>query len=133
MFNIYWSDEYSRLITNKIGVLQRSYNRAINYQQERTGSLFQQKSKAKCLNNLNGNTGNCLSTCFNYIHQNIVVSGLVDRPEQWRYSSFHDYSDQRVQKFCNIDHGSGVLNLDLTDFLHQSRIIHDEKNVLKLW
>jgi putative transposase len=113
------SDEYSRLISNKIGVLLRSYTRAINNQQERTGSLFQQKSKAKCLNSLNRSTGNYLSTCFNYIHHNPVVSGLVDRPEQWRYSSFHEYSGTRVQKFCNIDHGSDVLNLDLTEFLYQ--------------
>lgn len=36
-------------LNNAIGVLLRSYTRAINIQEKRTGSLFQQKTKARNL------------------------------------------------------------------------------------
>lgn len=80
-------------LVHKIGILQSSYTQAINKQRERTGSLFQSKTKAK---NLSSGTRNYAVTCFYYIHQNPVEAGLVDKPEDWSYSSYRDYAGLRA-------------------------------------
>ena len=81
----------------KIGTLQSSYTQAINKQENRIGSLFQQKAKAKELN-LN-NEGAFI--CFNYIHQNPYVAGLSNALEDWEFSSYRDYANLRNGTLVN--------------------------------
>jgi putative transposase len=50
-------------------------------------------------------TENMLIQELEYIHFNPVKIGLVDRPEDWRYSSARNYSGQ-----------DGVLEIDLVEF-----------------
>lgn len=95
-------------LNNAIAILLRSYTRAINIQEGRTGSLFQQKTKAKCLNptagawkNISANNDNYAYICFNYIHQNPMVAGIVKKMEDWKYSSFCDYAGFRNGTLCN--------------------------------
>lgn len=106
-----------------IAVLLRSYTRAINIQQERTGSLFRQKTKSE-----NGDIDYpvalpCFSpalisseldsefafikadywqTCFDYIHMNPVTAELVPDPLIWKYSSAADYISKSIFSLCNL-------------------------------
>jgi len=75
-------------LNKAIGILLRSYTRAINLQENRTGSLFQQKTKAK---SLTGFPNEYPQICFDYIHQNPLKAGLVNKMEDWEFSSFRDY------------------------------------------
>ena len=91
-----------------ISILLSSYTRAINIQEGRTGSLFQKKTKAKCLNpikhnwkNISTNKDNYAFNCINYIHQNPIKSGLIKLMENWEYSSFKDYIGKRNGTLCN--------------------------------
>ncbi len=85
-------------------VLLSSYTKAINLQEKRVGSLFQQNSKAKCLTALtNYKSNNYGLVCFNYIHQNPVNAGLVKCMEEWEFSSFKDYAGMRNGTLCNKD------------------------------
>jgi len=68
------------------GQLSRSYTKAINKRYKRHGSLFQHHTKAVWIH-----SDNYLTTAAAYIHQNPVVSGLVDKLEDWIYSSYQDY------------------------------------------
>ncbi|HLP04803.1 MAG TPA: hypothetical protein VK152_05160 [Paludibacter sp.] len=104
-----------------IGILLASYTRAINKQENRSGSLFRDKTKAECLTQMNGitpsfyNTSNGASiiipnhekeypqVCFNYIHQNPVKAGLVKEAEEWEFSSFQDICGLRNGKLINRD------------------------------
>lgn len=79
------SDEFK--LNNAIAILLRSYTRALNKQQNRTGSLFQQKTKAKLLSIKEDYP----RICFHYIHQNPLRANLVNKMENWEYSSFKDY------------------------------------------
>lgn len=65
-------------IINAFRLLQSSYTKGINQQQNRTGSLFQQKTKAKLVSGENDYS----LTAFHYIHQNAYVSGLVTQLEE---------------------------------------------------
>lgn len=99
-------------LNNEIGVMLRSYTRAINLQEERTGSLFQQKTKAK---NVNSHS----VICFNYIHQNPLKAGLVDKIEDWEYSSFNEYSGKSRNPICNIELGRNIIEFKTIEDLYK--------------
>jgi putative transposase len=62
----------------RIGIMLSSYTQAINKQQQTTGSLFQQKTKAKILSEeVTGRKENYLENCFFYVHNNPFEGGLV--------------------------------------------------------
>lgn len=85
-------------------ILLSSYTKAINIQEKRSGSLFQQNSKAKCLTALtNYKSNNYGLVCFNYIHQNPVKAGFVTKLGDWEFSSFRDYAGMRNGTMCNKD------------------------------
>ena len=102
-----------------IGILLASYTRAINNQENITGSLFREKTKAECLTAYNGITPSFYNTefgtimnitdpekeypqiCFNYIHYNPVKAGLVKSAEDWEFSSFQDICGMRNGKLIN--------------------------------
>ena len=120
-FGIRWgSIQKDKLTLNQsIAILLRSYTRAINNQQNRTGSLFQMKTKAKCLTdnseitpawfdsvfgtiiNIPDEEMSYPKLCFNYIHQNPVTGKVVDSPEDWEFSSYLDYAGRRNGKLIN--------------------------------
>ena len=102
-----------------IGILLASYTRAINNQENITGSLFREKTKAECLTAFNGITPSFYNTefgtimnipdpekeypqiCFNYIHNNPVKAGLVKSAEDWEFSSCQDICGMRNGKLIN--------------------------------
>jgi len=95
-------------LNSSIGTMLRSYTRAINIQESRSGALFREGTKAICLNEMQGLSSNWytsfgitflnidipeyqyLQVCFNYIHNNPVKAGLVENPEDWEFSSYAD-------------------------------------------
>ena len=56
----------------------------------RHGNLFNQKTSAKPVPN-----DRYLITLLTYIHQNPVRSKLVEKAEDWKFSSYQDYIDIR--------------------------------------
>ncbi len=99
-------------ITNSFRLLLSSYAKAINIQQERTGNLFQQKTKAKLVS---GKEDYSL-TAFFYIHQNPIEAGLVKAAEDWKFSSFIDYMGLRNGTLCNKQRALSLLDLSPIDF-----------------
>lgn len=109
----------TRSLNDSISILLRSYTRAIQKQERKTGSLFQNRTKALCLTepqgvspayfnshfgamgNLDLLETNYLNVCFDYIHLNPVNSKLVTEPEDWEFSSYRDYFCGRKGKLIN--------------------------------
>jgi putative transposase len=91
-----------------IGIMLFSYTRAINLQENRTGSLFRKASKAECLTKIEGispvwfnvpggakinnedPSKSYPQVCFNYILLNPLKAGIVKHPGDWEYSSFRE-------------------------------------------
>ena len=108
-----------RMLTDSIAIMLRSYTRAINIQEKRSGSLFRSHTKAECITKADGITPSFFKTsfgsrinvsipekeypqvCFNYIHMNPVKAGLVKKPEDWEFSSCMDYMSKRAGKLVN--------------------------------
>jgi putative transposase len=97
--------------------LLSSYTKAVNKKYGRTGSLFQQKTKALCV--LDGER-NYAATAFHYIHQNPLKSGLVKMMEDWTFSSFQDYCATRDWKLCNFALASRYLEINPETFYRDS-------------
>lgn len=137
------SDDLSRQqrLSRAIGTLLSSYTRAINNQENRSGSLFRPKTKAKdgwiddfiTVDGKHrvlffGPDNDYALQCFEYIHQNPVKAGLVLKPEDWPYSSAREYEVARrlssgelqasrqatnlpKESICNVEFGRKILGL----------------------
>jgi putative transposase len=116
---IHGSINHSRTLNQSVAIILRSYTRAINLQENRTGSLFRESSKAKCLTTISELTPTYLNSafgtflniditelsyvqvCFEYIHQNPVKAGLVNKPEEWEFSSYKNIIGTRNGQLIN--------------------------------
>jgi len=110
----------SHRISKAIAVLLRSYTRAIQKQEHFTGSLFQQKTKARKLYDETLNyTISALLICIHYVHQNPVRAKLVLSMEDWEFSSYRDYANLRTGSLCNKMLGYALS--DLRDLISYRR------------
>ena len=102
-----------------LGIMLRSYTRAINKQENRVGSLFQQNSKVKLMKpealnpeikwkNINDDYP---LICFHYIHQNPLKSKLVKEFHEWEFSSYLDYAGFRNRSLCNKEMAYDLLGI----------------------
>lgn len=97
----------ANIFSENLRIMLSSYTQAINKQEKRTGSLFQQNSKLKPLNDIfygkisKPNTIGYDYYCFHYIHNNPVVSGIAETKEDWEFSSYRDYIGLRNGSLVN--------------------------------
>jgi putative transposase len=122
-------------LSRAIGKTLSSYTQAINIQNKTTGTLFQKKTKAKCLTDLSIDISEFpiteyLINCFHYIHQNPAEARLVRHLSQWPYSSWPDYYGYRIGTLCNREKfveliESQRLRLDEIDNFSFNKIILD--------
>ncbi|MEP7128942.1 MAG: hypothetical protein ABI729_08745 [Chitinophagales bacterium] len=115
-----------------IRMLLSSYTQAINKQEGRTGSLFTQNTKSKCLNEPSTNEERPF-VCFHYIHQNAFKAGLVQRLEDWEFSSFRDYAGLRNGSLCNLNLGTQLLNLNKESFVKDSYEVMSPELYERIW
>lgn len=107
-------ENYQQNLSASIGTLLSGYTKAINKQENRSGSLFRKETKSKSgiidgFISIKGKNKNLFfkpdndyaATCFQYIHQNPVKAGLSRNPEGWKYSSARDYLALRNGTLCN--------------------------------
>ncbi|MGZ8558180.1 MAG: transposase, partial [Chitinophagaceae bacterium] len=92
------ADKEKNILSEGIRMLLSSYTQAINKQNKTSGSLFQQNTKAKPI--IKGSNLYYL-LCFHYIHQNPMKAKLVEKMEDWAYSSFKDYCCLRRGTLCD--------------------------------
>lgn len=105
----------------RIGKLLSSYSRAINNQNGTSGSLFQQKTKSKILTNKKLNLDNhYLLNVIHYCHQNPWRARLVNKIEEWPFSSFPDYCGLRDDDLCNRQLFLELTGHSLDDFYKDS-------------
>jgi len=105
-------------LNNSIAVLLRTYTRDVNNEDQRSGPLFHQRTKALCLStpgfdaayfmNHFGPIGlepfhekDYPAICFQYIHLNPVMAKEVENPEDWEFSSYRDYFSAREGTLVN--------------------------------
>lgn len=118
-------------LSNGFRLLQSAYTLAFNKLNNRTGSLFRQKTKFKCIDEYSDQHYDYI--CFNYIHQNPYTANLCDKLEDWEYSSFKDYVQLRNGTLVNKDLGFRILNLNEKDLYQDSYKVIAEDKIKKLY
>ena len=117
-------------LSNGFRLLLSSYSQAINKQEGRTGSLFRQRTKSKLLEN---NDAYYPIVCFNYLHQNPVKAGLVNRMEDWEFSSFRDYVGLRDDTLCDQRLAFEILGLSRETLYEDSYRMISQGKIGKLF
>jgi putative transposase len=117
-------------LNSSIGRMLCTYARAVNIQEKRTGSLFQQHTKAICLDKIHRISPSWFkvvgitrlnmvldkdyypNTCMDYIHNNPVKAGIVQKPEEWVWSSYHEiYTERPIIHLINPERLKNVVRL----------------------
>jgi putative transposase len=120
--------EDMQLLAQSVGTILSSYTQALNKQIGRRGVLFAHKTKAKILNDAKDDYA---LNCFMYVHQNPMLAKLVDRLEDWEFSSFPDYIGRRNGTLVNKKLGLDTFQLnqsqiyELTYFMIQDKMDED--------
>lgn len=108
-----------------------SYAKAINKQENRSGSLFKPKTKAKSLSE---GDRNYAETCFHYIHQNPPKAKLVENIEDWKFSSYRDYAGLRNGTLPKKELGIDTFNIsNEQQFRKRSQQMLDIEKVEKIF
>ena len=99
------------LISNGFQLLQSSYAKMINKRDNRTGSLFQQKTKSKLIED-----NSYALIAFWYTHFNPVEAGLVFRMQDWEFTSYLDFCNARNTSLCKVALAKELIGLSDIDF-----------------
>ena len=109
------------------------YTKAVNKQENRTSSLFQQNTKAKEIplcHDHRGIMGNAALNCFIYIHQNPLI--LTDNDlTAWKFSSYSDYASNKEDSLCNIQLAYSLLDFDKAEFPGILGACHDYRATIR--
>jgi len=83
----------SGLFSKYIGTVENSYTRYFDLKTDRKGPLWQSEFKSiRIVNNEQ------LLHVSRYIHLNPVTNYLVDKPEDWKFSSYNTYLNKNILK-----------------------------------
>jgi REP element-mobilizing transposase RayT len=83
-------------LSNQMQRLAMSYVKAFNNRYHRVGHLFQGRFQAKIIQ-----SDEYLIYLSAYIHHNPVVARLVDKPENWDFSSYQVYMGKAESEIVN--------------------------------
>ncbi len=84
-------EEGSKFISKQFSNLFSSYTQAYNKMFNRSGSLFIKNFKRKRIT-----TEHYLKQAIVYIHQNPVHHEFVEKPDEWKYSSYNAFFSTKI-------------------------------------
>ena len=116
--------------SENLRLMLSQYTKAVNKQENLSGSLFRQNTKSKCLYQVN--TNKYAVACFHYIHRNPYDAELVSSVHDWEFSSFKDYKNVRKGNLCNKELAQIIVNFDKNNLEYQtlnSSNSDDEKHI----
>lgn len=122
-------------LSNAIRRLLSGYARISNKKYNRSGSVFRQKTKSKLLSDdiiIQGSDLTVPDYCKNvflYVHQNPLKARLVNKSEQWLYSSFLDYAGLRNGTLCNKEIAARFCSYSPDDFCNDVYNIIDDLGI----
>jgi len=87
-----------KTISSFIQKIFNGYVQAINKQQNRSGTLFEGRSKSILIDD-----EIYLTHLIRYIHINPVTAGLVTKPEQWQFSNYLEWIGKRKDSLFSKD------------------------------
>lgn len=105
-------------ISNYVSRSLNSYSRYFNTKHKRIGPLWSGRFK----NVLIGDNEQ-LYHLTRYIHLNPTSAGLVEKPEDWIFSSYQEYTNKRDEKFDICNYGE-VIDINPSSY---TKFVNDQK------
>lgn len=131
-FHLILRQREERGISTYLSRVQNSYARYFNTKNDRVGPMFQGRFQAVLVNR-----DAQLLHLTRYQHLNPVVARLVERPEDYRWSSYashylKDHHDRLCQPRLVLDMigSTGLYRKFVEDYADYARSIHDLKQLL---
>jgi putative transposase len=122
----------STQLANGFRLLNSGYANEFNKKNDRSGSLFRQKTQAKNMGFYDF-IGNYPFTCFHYIHQNAMVAGLCPKMENWEFCSFQDYIGMRNGTLINKQIAFDLIGVSKDRFYEESYQVIDPSKIRRLF
>jgi len=85
--------ENSESLSKMMAQINSGYGKFYNKIKNRVGYVFRDRYRAEPIYNINH-----LHNCIRYIHENPVKAGIVKKCEEYVYSSFNDYINNKIDK-----------------------------------
>lgn len=85
-------------ISKYVNRVLKSYSKYFNIKHNRKGPLWESRFK-----NVRVEEEEQFLHLTRYVHLNPVSSGLVDKPQEWKYSSYGQYTKAGDTQFCACD------------------------------
>ncbi len=105
-------------IANFVGNFSGTYAREFNSRHKRKGFLWEDRFK-----NILITSNEQLLHLTRYIHLNSVTAGIVEKPEQWKYSSYKEYVEPEKVKYplCRINDSLAVSPSGYRKFVEEQK------------
>lgn len=103
-----------------------SYSKALNKQQGRHGSLFE-----KPFRRIEVNSSLYQKQLVVYIHNNPIHHGFVISPEEWEFSSFHNFIHNEISLVRIPDVIEWFEDEENFRFMHKQKITMDNELILE--
>ncbi|HHN65703.1 MAG TPA: hypothetical protein ENK09_10115 [Nitrospirae bacterium] len=103
-----------------------SYTRYFNTKNNRKGPLWQGRFKSVLVDD-----DERLLHLTRYIHLNPTSDELVEKPEDWKYSSYREYLGQSNDGICNYSDYLSIEPGDYREFVESRMDYQKELNILK--
>ncbi|WPZ10830.1 transposase [Roseivirga spongicola] len=100
-------------VSNGFRLLQSQYAQYFNRKYGKSGSVFRPKIKWKLLNS---SSGEYVTNCFNYIHNNPLEASLSANLEGWKHSSYLEYCGLKTQLLVDKQLAKQYVKADWEDF-----------------
>ena len=85
-------------ISDWIRFVFSGYTQYFNHKYSRSGTLFEGRVKSRMITD-----ESYLIRSSLYIHYNPVVAGLVSKPEDWKFSNYHEWIGLKKSKLCDYN------------------------------
>jgi len=106
-----------------VGEAHRRYTRRINFSKGWRGHLWQGRFSSFVMDE------RYLIACTRYIENNPVRAELVNRPEQWSWSSASAHISGKNDKLVNVEPVLSIINGDWRNFLMGSILSEELENI----
>lgn len=104
-----------------VGNILNSYTRYFNTKHKRKGPLWESKFKGVLIDK-----DEQLFHLTRYIHLNPVTAYLIDKPEDWQFSSYKEYLGEAKDRICKYDDILDIKRDDYREFV-EDRIFYQRE------
>jgi len=113
-------------ISEFMGNALNGYSRYFNTKYKRKGPLWESKFQ-----NVKVENDEQLIHLTRYLHLNPVTARLIERPQDWQYSSYKEYIDDVDHRFCQYDDLLTIKPKDYRKFVMDRKSYQRELAIIK--